>query len=235
MGETARLVRSQEQHIAKIPGIERKAEESRKVTVIMRDEIVVIRTRQEDATERLGRIEENNHPCTIKPVVMPRLERLERFVEVQAGRQEADAKTQVKVETIEATLTKAEREKKALGRTVYAIMATVILTALAGAATSVWFIRGLQSDLQLETQASENRDKIIDQRLKLLPTAQHMDETMPTRQDMRTLTKAVKQKTTRRDVLLGQYEVMTPRQRTKWCNLRQDDLPGQLRTLCKMQ
>lgn len=233
MGEMSRLIRGQEGYVAKIPDIERKAEASRKTAVLMRDEIVAIRTRQDDAADRLVRIEKNGHSCVVKPIVMPRLERLERFVEVQAGRQEEDTRTRVKVTTIETALVKAEHEKKALSRTVIAIMTTVILTALCSAGSSIWYIRGLQADLQLESQVSEGRDKMINQQLKTLPTSKQIDARLPTQQDVKTLAQAAEQKTRSADANdADQFVIMTPRQRVEWCKLRQDDLPDVLRVAC---
>lgn len=226
------VVTAQATHVAQIPNVAEQAEKAWKAANETREEVIIVRTRQEDMGRRLERIERNGHPCSMKP----RVRSLEVQAEQQAEDQAKDAETRVKVETMDKTLEKVQNERKSMSKTVLGIIVTVILAGLTSGGSAVWYIRGLQGDLDLEVQARELRDKNLNDRLKNLPTKEELSKVMPSKSDVRIIAKAAngnsRQERREAKFLREVWGGLSPTKRRYWCGSKRDELPEDLRFRC---
>jgi hypothetical protein len=239
MGRTSKQVEriveavtSQAVHVSQIPQVADQAEKAWKAANETREEVIIVRTRQEDMGERLKRIERNGHPCQMKP----RVRSLEEQAKQQLEDQKEDAETRAKVAAMDGTLTEVKEERKSMRKTVIGIIVTVLLAGLGSGGSAVWYIRGLESNLELETQARENRDTLLDERLKNLPTKEELSKTMPSKSDVQIIAKAAngnsKHDRVESELLRELWSGLGRQQRLRWCRSKRGKLPEDLQRQC---
>jgi len=239
MGRTSKQVENiaeavsvQALNIAQIPDIGEKADRAWKAANETHEEVIIVRTRQEDMGVRLERIERNGHPCKMEP----RVDSLEETRREQKEEQEKDAEARVKIDALDEKVKEVKDARKSLSKTVIGIIVSVLLAGLGSGGSAIWFIRGLQSDLELEVQAREIRDKNLDKQLRHLPTKEQLEKSLPAKSDVQRIAQAVpedaKQDRIEADLLRDLWRGLSPRQKLRWCRSKREKLPRDLLLEC---
>jgi hypothetical protein len=190
----SKRVAEQSAHVRKIPEVIEKSDRAWKAANETREEVIIVRTRQEDQSKRLERMENTGHSCRM----VERIESIEKQAEFQADDRVKDALVRQQVATIAGSLgefqkdrKEMEKERRSLRNTIIGIAVTVVISALGSGGGAIWFVRGLQADLQLEVQARELRDQNLDKQLSKIPTREQLNQRLPSEHDVQQLTKAI--------------------------------------------
>jgi len=200
-----------------------------------REEVIIVRTRQEDMGVRLERIESNGHPCKQET----RIDTLEKDTSEQKDEQKKDAEARAKLEALDKSVEEVKIARSSLAKTVIGIIVSVILAGLGSGGSAIWYIRGLHSDLELESQARAHRDDVLDQKLGRLPTKQQIkqiDERLPAKSDVEKIANAVPEVSVEapleEELLHELWSGLSDRQKIRWCSSRRGRLPRKILLEC---
>lgn len=237
----ARTVAEQTKHVQKIPEIVEKSEKAWRAATETREEVIIVRTRQEDQSKRLERIENIGHPCQMTA----RIESVEDQTKELAKEQVQDVIVRTQVAGISAALSdfKSDRQallndRKSFRNLIIGISMSVIMAAVGSGGSAIWFIRGLQSDLQLEVQARETRDKNLDKHLSKIATTEELDSRLPSENELKQFTQAVNGNTYFKrtapdpEVLRSMFNGLPRAQQVQLCREEQGKLPEYLLESC---
>lgn len=239
MGRTAKQVENiasavaaQAVNVSQIPDIGEKSDRALQAANETREEVIIVRTRQEDMGSRLERIERSGHPCRQSG----RIAALEDSRDERKEKRKQDVEDRVKLQNLDKSVKEVKDARSSMLKMVITIIVSVLLAGAGSAGSAIWFIRGLKGDLQLEVQARELRDKNIDKQLQHLPTKEQLNKRLPEKSDVERIAQAVpdgtKEGRIESGLLRDLWSGLSRSQKAHWCSTKRERLPRDLLIAC---